>query len=359
MDIYPLLTGKSNVRPLIIAGPCSAESRQQVISTAQALAQEGRTNLFRAGIWKPRTRPGSFEGMGEQALAWVSEASAQTGIPAAVEIANPAHLDMALSHNIRIFWLGARTVVNPFMVQEIADALKGLEVAVMVKNPVNPDLNLWIGAIERLYDAGIRRLAAIHRGFSHFESAPLRNKPLWEIPISLKSRIPDLPVITDPSHICGNTTFLHDIAQKAMDLEMDGLMVETHCCPEKALTDAAQQISPVALSALLNGLTLRTCEGEDTFEKSVTRWRDIIDEKDQELLNVISSRFAAVREIGDLKKQHHVTILQLERWSSIIESRLKEAEKFDIDTAFMRRLLHLLHEESIRIQENIFNDKQT
>jgi len=287
----------------------------------------------------------------------VAEASLQTGIPAAVEIANPAHLKLALKHNIRIFWLGARTVVNPFMVQEIADAMKGLDVAVMVKNPVNPDLNLWIGAVERLYDAGIRRLAAIHRGFSDFEYAPLRNKPLWEIPISLKSRIPSLPVFTDPSHICGNIAFLNEIAQKAMDLEMDGLMVETHCCPEKALTDAAQQISPAGLTALLHGLTLRTCEGEDSFDLSVSRWRDVIDEKDQELLNVISSRFAAVREIGNLKKQHHVTILQLERWSSIIETRLTEAEKFDIDVSFMRRLLHLLHEESICIQENIFKDK--
>lgn len=357
MDIFPVLPGTATVRPLIIAGPCSAESRQQVLSTADALAQEGHTNLLRAGIWKPRTRPGFFEGAGEKALSWVAEASLQTGIPVAIEIANPAHLKLALKYNIRIFWLGARTVVNPFIVQEIADALKGMDVAVMVKNPINPDLNLWMGAVERLYDAGIRRLAAIHRGFSHFESAPLRNKPLWEIPISLKSRIPNLPVFTDPSHICGNTTFLNDIAQKAMDLEMDGLMVETHCCPEKALTDAAQQISPAGLTALLDGLTLRTCEGEDSFDLSVSRWRDVIDEKDQELLNVISSRFAAVREIGNLKKQHHITILQLERWSAIIETRLREAEKFDIDPAFMRRLLHLLHEESIRIQENIFKDK--
>jgi chorismate mutase len=354
LNIEPILSGKADKRPLIIAGPCSAESKEQVIATALELAGEGRTDIFRAGVWKPRTRPGSFEGAGEDALPWIAEASLKTGIPAAIEIAAPKHAEIALKHNIDIFWLGARTVVNPFLVQDLADALKGNDVAVMVKNPVNPDLNLWIGAIERLHDAGIHRLAAIHRGFSHFESAPLRNKPLWEIPISLKRQFKNLPVFTDPSHICGNRSMLQEIAQKALDLEMDGLMVETHCNPEAALTDAAQQVDPQTLSALLDSLTIRSASAEQSFEHLVAPLRAIIDEKDQELLNVLSSRFSAVETIGKLKDEHHVTILQLKRWNQIIETRLEDAQKFGISKEFMKRLLSLLHEESIRLQEKIF-----
>lgn len=353
-----MLPEKGDKRPFIIAGPCSAESEEQVMETAKALAADGRTDIFRAGVWKPRTRPGSFEGAGVKALPWIAAASEATGIPAAIEVAGPKHVELALKHGITHFWLGARTVVNPFMVQDVADALKGTNVAIMVKNPVNPDINLWIGAFERLYDAGITRLAAVHRGFSHFESAPLRNKPLWEIPITLKRKFRDIPVITDPSHICGNRSMLREIAQKALDLEMDGLMIETHCNPEDALTDAAQQVTPQGLTELLDNLTIRTSTAEESFEQQVEKWREIIDEKDQELLNVLASRFAAVSEIGKIKDDHHVTILQLERWNQIMETRLDDAEKFGIKREFMKRMLSLLHEESIKLQEEIFKNKE-
>ncbi|PID95096.1 MAG: 3-deoxy-7-phosphoheptulonate synthase [Bacteroidetes bacterium] len=357
MHIQPLLAGALRKRPLVIAGPCSAEREEQVMATARALAAGGRTDIFRVGVWKPRTRPGRFEGAGEVALPWVARAAKETGIPAAIEIANPKHLELALKHQIHLFWLGARTVVNPFMVQELADALKGLEVAVMVKNPVNPDINLWMGALERLYKAGITRLAAVHRGFSHFESAPLRNKPFWEIPIALKRRVRNLPVITDPSHICGQRALLREVAQKAMDLEMDGVMIETHINPDEALTDARQQVTPEALHALLDSLTIRKVAMAESFEQQVQKWRGIIDEKDQELLNVLSSRLAAVAEIGKLKKDHHVTILQIDRWNQTVERYLEEAVKFGINPDFIKRMLWLLHEESIRLQEDIFREE--
>ncbi len=356
MNIYPLLPEKPGKRPIIIAGPCSAESEEQVITTAEALAAEGCTDIFRVGVWKPRTRPGTFEGVGEKALPWITRASQKTGIPAAIEVAGAKHVEMALENNIKILWLGARTVVNPFMVQDIASALQGSDVGVMVKNPINPDINLWIGAIERLYEAGVYRLAAVHRGFSHFESAPLRNKPLWEIPITLKRKIKNIPVFTDPSHISGSRSLLREIAQKALDLEMDGLMVETHYNPDEALTDAAQQITPEDLTVMLKSLTIRALTAEQSFEQQMAKWREIIDEKDQELINVLSSRFAAVSEIGKLKNDHHVTILQLERWDKIMETRLEDAVKFGISKDFMKRMLTLLHEESIKLQEDIFRE---
>lgn len=356
MEFEALIEGKERKRPIIIAGPCSAENEQQVHSTAQALAREGMTDLFRAGIWKPRTRPGAFEGAGKDALHWVSDAARASGLPAAIEVGSPKHVEAALECDIRYFWLGARTVVNPFIVQEIAEAFKGVNAGIMVKNPVNPDINLWIGALERLSSIGITRLAAIHRGFSHFQSAPLRNKPLWEIPITLKQRFKNLSVFTDPSHICGHPAYLQQIAQKALDLEMDGLMIETHICPAEALTDAGQQITPKQLTRLLQSLIIRTATGEASFEMELNKWRDLIDEKDQEILNLLASRFAAIQAIGMLKQKHQVTILQLDRWSRIIETRMAEATRFSINPLFMKRLLDLIHEESIRIQEEILND---
>jgi len=355
--ISPLIPERVRKGPVIIAGPCSAESEEQVLATAIALQKEGRTDLFRAGVWKPRTRPGSFEGAGEEALPWLNSVQEHTGLKVAIEIANPEHAEKALKAGIRYFWIGARTVVSPFSVQEIANALGGIDVAVMVKNPVNPDINLWIGALERLNKSGITRLAAIHRGFSHFESAPLRNKPIWELPITLKRLIPELPVFTDPSHICGATNFIREIAQKALDLEMNGLMIETHINPAVALTDAKQQITPSELSNLLTSLSIRSSCGHASFDNTLRQWRELIDEKDDELLNTLSSRFAAINEIGKLKKENNVTILQLERWKNIVDSRMQDAEKFGINPTFMKRLLNLIHEESIRIQEQILNNE--
>ena len=355
IEITPLIPERVRKGPMIIAGPCSAESEEQVMATAIALQKEGCTDLFRAGVWKPRTRPGSFEGAGEDALPWLRKVQENTGLKVAIEIANPEHAEKALKAGIRYFWIGARTVVSPFSVQEIANTIGGMDVAVMVKNPVNPDINLWIGALERLNKSGITRLAAIHRGFSHFESAPLRNKPLWELPINLKRLMPDLPVFTDPSHICGTTDFIRDIAQKALDLEMNGLMIETHMNPSVALTDAKQQITPKELSALLASLSIRSSSGQPSFDNTLQKWRLLIDDKDQELLNTLSSRFLAITEIGKLKKENNVTILQLERWKKLVDSRMKEAEKFGINPIFMKRLLLLIHEESIRIQEEILN----
>ena len=258
IEITPLLNWiNTHGKPLVIAGPCSAESEEQLLQTAREIAKIPQVQVFRSGLWKPRTRPGEFEGAGNKGLKWLRKVKKETGLKLAIEVAKPEHVEKALEHQIDIIWLGARTVVNPFSVQEIAEALKGNNIPVMVKNPINPDLKLWIGAIERVYDAGINKIAAVHRGFHYFEKSPFRNAPMWEIPIELKRIAPSLPIITDPSHICGNRELIPTISQKALDFEMDGLMIESHMNPDSALTDASQQLTPVALKTLLDNLVIR------------------------------------------------------------------------------------------------------
>jgi len=344
--------------PLVIAGPCSAESEEQVLHTARQVAKIPEVKVFRAGLWKPRTRPGSFEGVGEKGLLWLEKVKAETGLEATVEVARPEHVELALKHNVNILWLGARTVVNPFVVQELAEAMKGVPVTVMVKNPIIPDLKLWIGALERVNSVGIRQLLAIHRGFHYFEKSPFRNAPMWEIPIELKRLAPQLPIIVDPSHICGRRDLLQEISQKAVDLEMDGLMLEVHENPEAALTDAAQQISPEALKLLLHKLILRKRTGNPDFENKLEALRTEIDKLDGELLQILAKRLEIIDEIGDYKRENNITILQMKRWAGIITDRLSIGTNLGLDEDFLKKILNLIHKESIQRQTKIFNKKK-
>ncbi len=343
--------------PLIIAGPCSAESEEQVLRTARQLAEIPEVKVFRSGLWKPRTRPGSFEGVGEKGLLWLEKVKAETGLLTTVEVARPDHVELALKHGIDILWLGARTVVNPFVVQELAEAMKGVPITVMVKNPIIPDIKLWIGALERINNAGIRQLLAIHRGFHYFEKSPFRNAPMWEIPIELKRLAPQLPIIVDPSHICGRSDLLQEISQKAVDLEMDGLMLEVHENPETALTDAAQQITPETLKLLLKNLILRKRTGNPDFENRLEALRTEIDKLDGELLQILAKRLEIIDEIGDYKRDNNITILQMKRWAGIITDRLSIGTHLGLDEQFLKRLLNLIHKESIQRQTKIFNNK--
>lgn len=337
----------------LISGPCSAESYEQLMSAARFLSKQPRMALFRAGVWKPRTRPGQFEGMGRRALSWLAEVKKETGLPVAVEVATAEHVKQAVQYDVDVLWLGARTVVNPFSVQEIADALKAQPLPVMVKNPVNPDLNLWIGAMERLIEAGAPAVAAIHRGFYFFEESPFRNAPMWEIPIELKRRYPEVPVICDPSHICGDTLRIPEIAQKALDLEMEGLMVEVHPEPEKAITDAAQQLSFTALQSLIKDLVIREKSASPKYQNKLTRLRNEIDKIDTELLEILARRLEIIREIGEYKKARNVTILQSERFREMMHDRLERADKYDLDKSFLLKLLRQVHQESVRQQQRI------
>ena len=337
----------ANTRPWVIAGPCGAESEEQVLETALGLKAQG-VHALRAGIWKPRIRPGSFEGMGEQALTWVKRASIATGLPATVEVASPKHVEQALKAGIEFLWLGARTTVNPFLVQEIADSLKGVDVPVMIKNPVNPDLELWIGAIERFQRTGNNKIAAIHRGFSSYENQTYRNKPNWELPIELRRRLPGITLFCDPSHICGNTFMLEYVAQFALDLQYDGLMIESHRNPKEALSDAAQQLTPSELGTLLSQLQVRKPTIEDPFELSrLEDLRDQIDEIDSELLNLMAQRMNVARTIGKYKFMNNLTILQPERWEEIVASRVKSGIDKELTKEFILKLYSLIHEESM------------
>ncbi len=341
--------------PLVIAGPCSAESEEQVLRTAHQLAEIPEVKVFRSGLWKPRSRPGAFEGVGEKGLRWLEKVKAETGLMTTVEVARPEHVELALKHHVDILWLGARTVVNPFVVQELAEAMKGVPVTVMVKNPIIPDLKLWIGALERIYAAGIRQLLAVHRGFHYFENSPFRNAPMWEIPIELKRLVPELPIIVDPSHICGRRNLLQEISQKAVDLEMDGLMLEVHENPEEALTDAAQQITPETLNLLLKNLILRKRTGNPDFENRLEVLRTEIDKLDGELLQILAKRLEIIDEIGDYKRDNNITILQMKRWAGIITDRLSIGTNLGLDETFLKKILNLIHKESIQRQTNIFN----
>lgn len=341
--------------PFIIAGPCSAESEEQVLQTAKALQQQG-VPLFRAGIWKPRTRPGSFEGVGTQGLAWLKLAKQETGIQVSTEVATARHVEEALKYGIDVLWIGARTTVNPFAVQEIADALRGVQVPVMVKNPVNPDLALWIGALERMYQAGITDLAAIHRGFSSYQKTKYRNVPLWQIPIELKARYQNLPIIIDPSHIGGSRELIFPVAQKALDLGYNGVMIETHPNPDKALSDAAQQITPARLAEVVQQLQVRKSTYDDA--ELVNRAEELrlqIDAADHDIIAALAKRMGLVEQIGAYKKLNNVQVLQLARWKEIFRSRAEWAEEAGINTSFVEELYKLIHVESIRKQTQILD----
>lgn len=333
---------------LIIAGPCSVESWEQLITTAKQIAACGRVQVLRAGVWKPRSQPGHFEGRGESALPWLNEIKEQTGLLAAVEVAQPRHVELCLKNNIDIIWLGARTSVNPFMVQEIADTIKGTKIPVMIKNPVCPDLRLWIGAIERIMLAGTEKVIAIHRGFQSHQKSLYRNLPLWNIPLALKKEMPHLPIICDPSHIAGNKELLTDIASKALAFNMNGLMIEVHNKPEKALTDPLQQISPDLLIKLLDEVIEK--KNTENPEQKLNALRQLIDEIDHEMLDALSNRMIAIKEIGKLKRLTNADILQPERQKKLFADRLKRAREIGLNAVFINQLLQLLHKESVTIQ---------
>jgi chorismate mutase len=343
-------------KPFIISGPCSAETEEQMVATARQLAATGKVHALRAGIWKPRTRPGQYEGAGQEGLAWLIQAKKETGLPVTTEVANAAHVEACLKAGVDILWVGARTTVNPFSVQEVADALKGVDIPVMVKNPVNPDLELWIGALERLNKAGIKKLAAIHRGFSSSEKGPFRNAPMWDMPIELKTRIPDLDIICDPSHIAGNRDLIALICQKALDLDMVGLMIESHINPDAAWSDAKQQVTPAALSKIIDGLVVRTSSSDNkTFKDTLSILREQIDVLDDEIMQKLSQRMKISEKIGQYKKENNVTILQVTRWEEIIQTRIALGKAMGLDANFTTELLKLIHQESIQVQTRIMN----
>ena len=337
-------------RPILIAGPCAVESREQLIATADALAGIEGLVAFRAGLWKPRTRPGDFAGIGEKGLPWLKEIKERTGLSLAVEIASPKHAESCLKAGVDIVWIGARSVVSPFIVDDIAGALRGSDLIVMVKNPVNPDLSLWAGGIERLKNNGINKLAAVHRGFNMYYSKPYRNIPLWEIPLELKSIFPEIPVLCDPSHIAGHKKYVAGISQKALDLGMEGLMIEAHHDPEKALTDAEQQLSPQELKEVILELKVRdhhVNEADTTLEK----YRTSIDELDEQLLEILSQRMQLSELIGKLKKEQNLAPYQPDRWARVLGDRCKKATSLHLNEEFVKKVFELIHLESLSQQE--------
>jgi len=346
--------------PLIISGPCSAETEEQLLATAHLLKATGKVSVLRAGIWKPRTRPGEFEGIGSIGLEWLKKAKEETGLPTAVEVATAKHVEEALAAGVDILWIGARSTANPFTVQEIADALKGHDIPVLIKNPVNPDISLWIGALERINNAGITKIGAIHRGFSSYEKTSFRNEPMWELAIQLKTLCPELPIINDPSHICGNRELIPYIAQKALDLDMQGLMIESHIDPSVAWTDAKQQVTPAALSELVDRLSLREPESDnEAFVDKLAELRRKIDAIDDILIQKLGERMAIVEKIGLYKRDNKVTILQVNRWDEILQKGSAFARAVKLDIGFTEKFLELVHGESIRKQTEIMNEGKT
>ena len=347
MEIKSLeLKGVDPRRPVVIAGPCSAETREQVLGTAAKLAANG-VKIFRAGIWKPRTRPGGFEGVGVPGLAWLREVKEKYGMLTATEVATPAHVFEALKAGVDVLWIGARTVTNPFAMQELADALRGTDMPVLVKNPVNPDLELWIGAIQRLWNAGLRNIGAIHRGFSSYDKKIYRNAPLWHIPIELRRRFPQMTIFCDPSHIGGRRELVAPLAQQAMDLNFDGLIIESHCDPDHALSDAAQQLTPEVLDYTLNMLVIR--DNVQTTE-NISVLRKEIDELDAQLLQLLAKRMGISCEIGTYKKEHNMPVLQSNRYDEILKSRREMGERLELDGEFVNKIMTSIHEESVRVQ---------
>jgi chorismate mutase len=362
MEILPLHTWFEDFAnyPLIIAGPCSAESEEQVLSTANYLKKCGRVNLFRAGIWKPRTRPGTFSGAGTKALKWLESVKSETGMKVTVEVASPKHVEACLKHGIDVLWIGARTVSNPFSVDELSQALRGVNIPVMIKNPLSPDIDLWTGAVERVYSSGIKRIAAIHRGFSPFERTLYRNMPKWEIPIELRQRITNLPVLCDPSHIAGRADLVAEIAQKAMDLNMSGLMIEVHPNPVEALSDSAQQLGYEAFMRLMEGLIIRKpTTSNKRFLNQLEELRHQIDSIDHQLVDLVASRMKISSKMGDYKCRNNVTILQMERWLEILRTRTEQGMVQGLEKTFIERVMKLLHQESIRIQTEIMKNLKT
>lgn len=346
----------TDTRPIIISGPCSAETREQTLETCRAIAATGKVNILRAGIWKPRTSPGGFEGSGLKGLSWMAQAKAETGLPIAVEVATAGHVQSALEFGVDMLWIGARTTVNPFSVQEIADALRGVDVPVFIKNPMNPDLGLWAGAVERLRKVGINTVGLIHRGFSGFGITEYRNAPMWHLAVDMRMRMPEIPMICDPSHICGNRTLLHKVSQQAADLNYDGLIVESHICPDDAWSDAKQQVTPNALVDLLNSIEWRneTVEKPE-FASALERLRVQIDQYDAELFTLLSRRMAVAEKIGEIKRDNSVVILQVNRWDEIVERVLKQADQLQLSREFLSILLNAIHMESISRQNSVMN----
>jgi chorismate mutase len=355
LDLHPL-SDQSDVckRPVIIAGPCSAESEEQVMTAARELAAMG-IKIFRAGIWKPRTRPSAFEGVGSMGLPWLKRVKEETGMLTATEVANVKHVYEALKFGIDIIWIGARTTANPFAVQEIADTISGMDIPVMIKNPVNPDVELWIGAIERLYGAGIRRIVAIHRGFSVFTRSEFRNHPHWQIPIELKRRIPNLPLFTDPSHICGSRERLYEVSQEAMDLNFDGIIIESHPDPDKAWSDPKQQLKPADLKKLLDRIIIRKMEVDNGLALTIGELRAEIDKLDDQIIDIFEQRMQIADKIGEYKKDHNVAILQSKRWDSILNKRLDMGLLKGLSNDFITRVFRAIHQESINHQARIMN----
>jgi chorismate mutase len=338
-------------KPYIIAGPCSAESEAQVLEMATAIKQLP-VNMMRAGVWKPRTKPGSFEGMGAQALPWLQQASKLMQKPICIEVASPEQIELALKHDIQCLWIGARTTVSPFVVQQLADALKGVQIPVMIKNPINPDVDLWQGAIERIMNAGITNIAAIHRGFSSYDKATkYRNKPNWNLPIELRRRMLQIPMICDPSHITGNRDLIEMVSQRAMDLRFDGLMIETHPTPDNALSDAAQQITPSRLAEILQNLVITDDKiASQDVQMQLEILRQQIDSLDAEVVDLIARRMSIVEQIAGVKKEHGISVYQPERWQHIIETRTKQGNSNQLDEAFIHKLFEIIHDKSIKVQ---------
>ncbi|RYY56241.1 MAG: 3-deoxy-7-phosphoheptulonate synthase [Chitinophagaceae bacterium] len=345
-----------NKKPLIISGPCSAETEEQLVSTAQRLAATGKVDMLRAGIWKPRTKPGMFEGIGAKGLPWLQRAKQLTGLPTTVEVATGKQVQDALTFDVDVLWIGARTTVNPFSVQEVADALRGVDVPVMIKNPINPDLELWTGAVERVARAGIKNIGLIHRGFSSYGNTEYRNAPMWHLAIDMKLKHPNLPIINDPSHICGRRDILMEVMQRAVDLDYDGLMIESHIDPDNAWSDAKQQITPEKLAEMLDAIIWRKEDvNSEEYHAALEKLRQQINHLDDELMQILSRRMKIAEEIGTYKKENNITILQTNRWNEIIEKAFAKGEKNGLSKEFITKYFDAVHMESINHQKKVLD----
>ena len=351
LELEALNLPSDSKRPFVIAGPCSAETEEQVMTTAKQLAIKG-CHMFRAGVWTPRTKPGGFEGHGEPALEWMAEVKKETGMLIGTEVATPEHVELSMKYGLDILWIGARTSANPFAMQQLADSMKGLDIPVFVKNPVNPDLELWIGALERINQAGVKKLAAIHRGFSSFDKTMYRNAPMWQIPIELRRRIPELPIVCDPSHMGGKRELIAPLSQQALDLGFDGLMIESHCDPDKAWSDAKQQVTPEVADYIVGMLVAR----DNTYTtEGIKLLRQQIDKIDNELMDLLAKRMRVCREIGQYKKEHNMQVLQTGRYNEILDKRGVQGSLTGMNPEFVKQVFEHIHEESVRQQIEIVN----